>query len=120
MANPVKIQLDTKVLDEIIKQVGNVETDKWVISDSVEYGVFVEFGTKRMPARPTLTPAFEDVTKDLPEGVGQAIEKQININDVLAAFASNIEAKWKANFQNFSKPPIDTGAYRNGIKARKE
>lgn len=32
---------------------------RWVIHDQVEYGVFLEFGTERMAARPFISPVFE-------------------------------------------------------------
>lgn len=38
---------------------------KAIIGPSVEYGKYVEFGTRHMPARPYLRPAFERVVPKL-------------------------------------------------------
>lgn len=114
------IELDTKGLDilrTLIEDEGRA-IKSWVISDGVEYGVHQEFGER---GHPSLVPAFEKHTKQLPEIIGAIIEQAASkgsgtrkINDVLGAIAFNIAADWAADVN------VDTGAYKNSIRARVE
>lgn len=136
-------KLDDKKLQEIIKAVGNQKTKKYIIADGVEYGVFVEFGYhakgggggagrkarrkkgkkgkrvvakfgSHVPARPFLNPAFETVTKDLPDAIGEAVENAVNIDDVLAKAAYDVQAKAQLAV------PVDTGALKNSLHVEEE
>jgi len=101
--------MDDRKLQEIIKAVGNAKVRRYIVHDGVEYGIYLEFGTNRMVARPSLRPAYERVTRDLPEAIGQAVELAINPDDILAKAARDIQALWSTDV------PVDTGAYKNSI-----
>ena len=103
------IKVDTGLLDDIIANVGNANTQTWIISDSVEYGIYQEFGTKRMGAQPFLIPAFEDGTKSLPAAIGQAVERGVSPDDVLKKTAFDIQSLAQ------QRAPVDTGALKNSI-----
>jgi hypothetical protein len=51
--------------------VGSIEAERvseteWVVHDGVEYGIFVEFGTHRMAARPCAQPAIAQIQQAAP------------------------------------------------------
>lgn len=124
-----QVKLDDKVLNEIIKQVVNQDVKERIVHDGVEYGVMQEFsiapGGQRQttpggargitdPGHPSLVPAFERHTKDLPKLVGQAIEKAIPLDEVFFKIAFDIMRDWAIDVN------IDTGAYRNSITVSEE
>lgn len=111
------VKLDSRILDELIAIAGQ-DVPGWIISDGVEYGVFQEFGTSKFGGRPFLVPAFEEKTKTLPDAVGQAIERQVSLEDVIAKTAFDILAEAQSNIQ--TKKIIDTGALLNSMNARPE
>jgi len=39
------------------------ETLTYILQDGVEYGIFIEFGTSKIPARPFMLPAVEKYTQ---------------------------------------------------------
>ena len=106
------IKVDTGILDDIIKNVGNVSTSTYIIADGVDYGIYQEFGTHKMAAQPFLIPAFEDAIKSLPEAIGQAVERGGDINKVLSKTAFDIQG----NAQK--RAPHDTGALRNSLNVK--
>lgn len=110
MANKTRIILDDAKLQAIIDAVADQTVKDRIIHDGVEYGIFQELGTSKRAARPSLVPAFEQVTKGLDQAIGQAIERAINIDDVMAKAAFDIQALWANDVA------VDTGAYRNSIK----
>jgi hypothetical protein len=109
------VKLDTKILDQLIKVVGEGQTKTYTVHDGVEYGIYVEFGTTdefgetKQTAKPALVPAFEKHTKQLPKALGQAIERGVFPDDVLAITAFNIQADYQATV------PVDTGALKDSI-----
>lgn len=107
------VTLDTKALDKLIKTAGE-EIKTYIVHDGVEYGIYVEFGTTRQAAQPALVPAFEENTKALPEAIGQAIERGVPLDNVLAATAFAIQGGYQKNV------PVDTGALKNSIGTRVE
>lgn len=111
MAETTTVEIDDKVLKELIKIIGKEEVDSWVIFDGVHYGVFQEFTAR---GHPSLRPAFERVTKQLPKAIGQAVEKRIPLNPIIAKAAFDIQAQWASDVN------VDTGAYRNSITATKQ
>jgi len=111
MAAQVKIELDDKVLKEIIKAVGEADIPAYTIADGVEYGIWQEF-TKS--GHPSLVPAFERVTKDLPQAIGQAIEAGVSLEEVITKAAFDIQALWQADVN------VDTGSYKNSIHVETE
>lgn len=51
--------------------VGSIEAERasdneWVVHDGVEYGIYVEFGTHRMAARPCAQPAVAQIQQVAP------------------------------------------------------
>ena len=109
------VEVDTKRLDQIIRQTR--PADSWTISDGVDYGVYVEFGTYKMPARPAAVPAATRIREELPGNVKEALVRGVDLDDVIRKSAFDLEALWKQNFFTHPKPPIDTGAYRDSINA---
>jgi hypothetical protein len=116
MATEVKI--DDKVLQEIIKNVANLEPRRYIIADGVEYGVFQEFTDK---GHPSLRPAFEKHTTRIPDIVGAVIERApnrglatVNLNRAMKKLAFDIANEWAADVN------VDTGAYKNSIHVEEE
>ena len=103
------IKVDMGILDSIIANVGNVSTNTYTIADGVEYGIYQEFGTRRMAAQPFLIPAFEDAIKSLPEAIGQAVERGVDVNKVLRKAAFDIQG----NAQK--RAPVDTHTLQNSL-----
>lgn len=101
-----EFKLNTEKLDKLIAKIGGETIKRRVIHDGVEYGVYQEF-TQR--GHPSLGPAFERHTKKLPEAIGQAIERGILLDPILAKIAFDIQADWAADVN------VDTGAYKNSI-----
>jgi hypothetical protein len=121
---PFQVKIDDNVLQNIVRQVANKQVRERIIHDGVEYGVLQEFsiasggqrqttpgGARGITGRghPSLVPAFERHTKDLPKLIGQAIERAIPLDKVLAKIAFDIMRDWAADVN------VDTGAYRNSI-----
>lgn len=102
----VKVKIDTAKLDKIVKQVAGNTVKDHTIADGVEYGVFQELTAS---GHPSLVPAFEKVTRSLPDAIGQAIENGQDISDVFDKAAFDIQALWATDVN------VDTGAYRNSI-----
>lgn len=107
------IRVDTSKLDEIARATAE-PTRRRIIADGVEYGVYVELGTSRMPARPCLVPAFEAHTRELARALGQAIERGVSLDDVLGKVAFDIQRDYQSNV------PVDTGALKNSIHVETE
>jgi hypothetical protein len=121
---PFRVEIDDKILQQIIKQVVNQDVRERIIHDGVEYGVLQEFsiasGRRRQTTpggargitgkgHPSLMPAFEHHTKGLPKIIGQAIERAVPLDKVLAKIAFDIQRDWAGDVN------VDTGAYRNSI-----
>lgn len=121
---PFQVKIDDDLLQKIIKQVANQKIKERIIHDGVEYGVFQEFsiapGGQRQTTKgggrgitgdghPSLVPAFERHTKDLPKLIGMAIERGVSLDKIMAKIAFDIQRDWAADVN------IDTGAYRNSI-----
>lgn len=109
-----KIILDDKVLQEIIRKVVDPDVDSWIIADGVNYGIFVEFGTSKMSARPALIPAFERVAKNLLKAIGQVIEQAGSLNDLFSKAAFDIQSEWASNV------PAPTGTLKNSIHTEQQ
>jgi len=125
MAKQLTLTLDTKLMDKIIASVGSEGITPRTIHDGVEYGIYQEFSqapggnpqTNRKgrmgltgPGHPSLIPAWERVTKDLPDAIGQAIERGQSVDDVLRKAAFDIQRLWAEDVN------VDTTAYRDSIK----
>lgn len=58
--------VDTGNLKNSIKAEPGNEPLTWVIHDGVEYGIWLEYGTEKMAARPWLLPAVEQTAAMIP------------------------------------------------------
>jgi hypothetical protein len=79
-----------------------------VVADGVEYGLYQEMGTSRIPAHPFMRPAVEAVRA----GFTQAMKGALTMDQVTAVVdkaAFDIERGAKQN------APVDTGALKNSI-----
>lgn len=113
MAKTVRVYLDDAKLQEIIKATaGGVKSR--IIADGVLYGVFNELGTSKMAARPALVPAFEKHTQNLDKALGQAIERGVNLDNVMGKVAFDIQGDWAGNVA------VDTGAFKNSIHVEEQ
>lgn len=104
------VKLDTRVLDKLIRTIEG-DVPAFVVEDGVEYGVHQEFTEA---GHPSLVPAFERHTRDLPGLMRAAFEQGVPPGDVLEIVAFNIQRDWAADVN------VDTGAYRNSIHVRRE
>jgi hypothetical protein len=113
MAKTIKVHLDDRKLQEIIKSTeGGVR--RRVIADGVNYGIHVELGTSRMAAQPFLIPAFEQHTRGLGDTLGKAIEAGVSLDDVMGKVAFDIQAMAQ------ELAPVDTGALKNSLHVETE
>lgn len=110
----VQIRVKSRAKLDAIARAAGEQVKRRVIADGVEYGIFVELGTERMEARPGLVPAFEQHTQQLDEALGQAIERGVSLDDVMAKVAFDIQRDWAGNV------PVRTGAYKNSIHVEEE
>jgi hypothetical protein len=79
-----------------------------VVADGVEYGLYQEMGTSRIPAHSFMRPAVEAVRA----GFTQAMKGALTMDQVTAVVdkaAFDIERGAKQN------APVDTGALKNSI-----
>ena len=130
MSVKVKWKYDNRKLHELIKKTSGPAV-KRIVSDGVEYGVYVELGTSKMPARPCAVPAAERVFKHFfVKGFKAAFEGgDISLKaaeTVVDKTAFEFERHWKLNIINApkfgpggGKGAIDTSAYLNSIHVRK-
>lgn len=67
--------VDTGTLkNSIIAEPGD-NADEWVVHDGVEYGVYLEYGTSKMAARPFFLPAVEKVAQTIPDSLLESVVK---------------------------------------------
>lgn len=73
VAEEVADQVRQNIIDKDVIDEGNLydsitaeqrDTETTVVRDGVEYGVYQEFGTSRIAARPFFTPAIENYGKE--------------------------------------------------------
>lgn len=108
MAAPkISITVDDRKLRELIAKTAGKGPVK-VVADGVEYALYQEWGTSKMPAQPFMTPAVEAVRP----GFAKAFEGAIT-NDqaekVVTKTAFDVERLAKQN------AAVDTGAMRASI-----
>lgn len=81
----------------------------YVVGTNVEYSVYVEFGTSRMPAQPYLRPAAQEVGREL-----DALAREHGTGDALVrAVALEIERRAKIHV------PVDTGNLQGSIQTER-
>jgi len=109
MPSATQITIDTRKMEQLMRQAGRPET--FIIADGVEYGVYQEF---TQSGHPSLRPAFERVARPLRRAIGQAINRGVNLNSVLAKAAFDIQRLWATDVN------VDTGAFKNSIHVEKK
>lgn len=104
-------KLDTTEIDKLIRGARDLQRNRYIIHDGVEYGVYVELGTERMPARPALIPAFEKWTKELPDMLKQSLSNGdiVQADRTMRLVCTNIVRDWSSNV------PVKSRAYKASI-----
>ena len=103
----VTLRVDDRELQRLIRKTAGQGPVR-VIADGVQYGLYQEMGTSRIPAHPFMRPAVEAVR----ESFNQAMAKALTMEQVTAVVdkaAFDIERLAKQN------APVDTGALKNSI-----
>jgi HK97 gp10 family phage protein len=72
-----KVPVDTGNLKNAIA-VGSVSDTQAVLVASTNYAAYVEFGTRRMAARPYMRPAVEDHIEEIEDVMGRVIDEALN------------------------------------------
>ena len=80
----------------------------WTVAPAMEYAVYQEYGTSRMPAQPFMRPAARTVQAR----VGVHVAQANSMADATRRAALDVESEAK------SLAPVDTGALRASIQAR--
>ncbi len=107
-----QVRIDDAKLRAMIKATKGKKPIR-VISDGVEYGLFLEMGTVKMAARPTAVPAVEAVRPGF-EQAFKGNEKFMQAEQIVEKTARDVERLWKQGIVD--KNIIDTGAYLNSIR----
>jgi isopropylmalate/homocitrate/citramalate synthase len=81
----------------------------WVVGTTVEYSVYVEFGTSKMAAQPYLRPAVEAARRK----ADRVFERAESTDAAVKDLALLIEAEAKR------RCPVDTGNLRASIRAER-
>ena len=111
MSVSVTWKLEDAPLKQLIANTGGPAVRR-VIADGVEYGVWIETGTSRMPARPCAKPAVEAVQSGFEKAfMNKLTDAQVGAAVTKTAF--DIERLWKQNI--VEKGAVDTGAYLNSV-----
>jgi hypothetical protein len=106
----VRIVTDFKVIDRLIKNAKGKHVR--IIADGVKYGIFREFGTRRMAAHPFMIPALEAVRTAFLQAMRQ-VNNWEHGELVIEKLARDCESYAKQN------APVDTGALRSSIHIEK-
>ena len=105
------VRADFTVLDSMIRRLRG--TPARIVHDGVEYGVYQEFGTSKMAARP----AAQTAASEIEPAYDALLEKIVTVDDPDAAIekiARDLEGRWKAQIMQMRI--IDTGRYYNSIE----
>lgn len=81
---------------------------EWVVGSPVEYSVYQEFGTSRMPAQPHFRPAIESTEAQMARFATQAS----GLDEFIKLTALHLEGEAK------SRAPVDTGKLRASYTAQ--
>jgi hypothetical protein len=107
MPATIQINIDDSVLVALIAATKGKRPVR-IVADGVNYGIYNEFGTSRMPAHPFMKPAAEAVRAGYIKAIGQA-ENWEKAEAVTEKAARDVERGAKA------RAPVDTGALRASI-----
>jgi hypothetical protein len=92
-------------------------TAKYVVGTHVEYALYLEFGSSRMPAYPFMKPAIEDVMA----GADRLADQASDVDHLVKLIAMEIEAQAK-HYASTGLPPgpdVQTGNLRSSIRAER-
>lgn len=123
MGKPMNTSVKVRGVDEVaeglsdLKQWGEGDV-KYVVGTGVEYAVYLEFGTSRMPPYPFLRPAAEYVMQNKADTIAEQAE---SLDDLIGGIALAIEkrAKHYATTGVEPGPDVQTDTLRSSIKAEK-
>lgn len=90
----------------------------WVVGTNVEYAVYLEQGTSKMPPYPFMKPAIEYVMANEAGGIADSAD---SVDAVVGGIAMAIErrAKHYASSGVSPGPDVDTGTLKASIRAQK-
>jgi hypothetical protein len=103
----VQVAVNRAELDRLIA--GCKGAPERIVHDGKEYGIYQEFGTRKMRAHPFMTPAAETVRPAFERGLGD-IDNLATMDAYVDKIAHDVEAYAK----HFA--PVDTGALRASIE----
>lgn len=119
MSLELDVDINTKEIDALIKKFGVATDIKYMVHDGVHYGVFNEFGSKYITAKPDFVPALERHIKKLPEVLKQGLAKGVPLDEIIRITASNIAADWargvRVSTKKTRRGKQGGGHYRNSI-----
>jgi len=107
---------------------GDLTTDEeYVVGVGAEYGIYLEFGTRKMPPYPFFRPAIREARANPDEFVdSEAVD---SITEYIRKLAFSLEAQIKINATaetsgrspgtDSDHPQVDTGNLRASIEARR-
>ena len=103
----IRVEVDTKKLDDLIRTIKPGKVVR-ILHDGVAYGIYNEFGTVKMSAKPFITPALEAIRPAFFKGL-----KQIRNLQMLEDFVDKISR----NAEGIAKPltRLKTGNLRSSI-----
>jgi len=102
----VDVVINDRELKKLLDAVAEGEHLR-IVADGVEYGIYQELGTSKMPAHPFMTPAVEAMRDKFADAVRKGW--MIALENVLDKVAMDIVARAKA------LAPVDTGLLKNSI-----
>lgn len=103
----VHVHIDDSKLVELIAATKGKRPVR-IVADGVEYGIYQEMGTTRIPAHPFMKPAAEAVRRGYIKAIGQVDNWEV-AEQVTEKAARDIERGAK------QRAPVDTGALRASI-----
>ena len=99
-----------------LKDAAQVQT--WVVGTRVEYSVYLEFGTSRMPPYPFMRPAVEHVMSNEADAIADQAD---SVGEVISGIAKAIERRAK-HYATTGVPPgpdVQSGTLRSSIQAKR-
>ena len=93
--------------------------DTWYVGTAVEYGVYLEFGTSKMDAKPFFRPALAEARRDLETFVADntktTMQQIDSVDELVRTIAFALERRVKEIITE--KGLIDTGTLRASVQA---
>ena len=86
----------------------------WIVGVGAEYGIYLEFGTSRMPAYPFLVPAVLHVSRTK---IPRLEKRASSLNEFVSLIALEIEREAKKNASGRPGPRVQTGFLKSSIQA---